>query len=575
MTNSETTAGWQGDGPSAGGGPARDLTGQLVGGDFLVDRPLGRGGMGEVYLARQRSLNRPVALKVLKPELASNPTYLSRFEVEATAVARLNHPNIVQVFTLGHHGDLRFIAMEFVQGTNLREYLTKKGTVELPLALSFMRQTCQAIAAAGDLGLIHRDVKPENLLLTRKGQVKVADFGLCREQGADALQLTQEGVTLGTPMYMSPEQVRGHALDHRSDLYSMGVTFYHMLAGSPPFRAESAVAMALKHLQDTPIDLAVHRPDLPPELVALVMKLMAKKREDRYQSAREVDRELARLKGIVSATRAVAAAPSPSGEIPAQDTPPPAGPRPGRGRPIARRAWSALSDPSVGGGTLALLGVLGLVAGAALGWSDRPRDPTAAGPPPGPAASWMAPTWEDIPRQPSPRAQLRYAQLVARPQDRPAALLAVPGHFPGDPGWALTSYTHLARLLFGRLDRDGLVALAESLEAAPGTGAEPDAPLPRLAEICRAAAAALDDRPADVVRQLTALAPAPSHLEPGSAELALEVVEWARGAPGAEAQAPQWDDLRDDLFEALRLMTLDPADRFEPGRRRPPGRPSP
>ena len=232
MSIGDTTSGWQGDDPSANRTSLRDLTDQPIGGEFVVERLLGRGGMGEVYLAHQQGLNRPVAIKVLKPDLAANPTYLSRFEVEATAVARLNHPNIVQVYTLGRHGDLRFIAMEYVQGTNLRDYLIKKGTVELPLALSIMRQTCQAITAAGELGLIHRDIKPENLLLTRKGQVKVADFGLCREQGEDTLHLTQEGVTLGTPMYMSPEQVRGHELDHRSDLYSMGVTFYHMLSGA-------------------------------------------------------------------------------------------------------------------------------------------------------------------------------------------------------------------------------------------------------------------------------------------------------------------------------------------------------
>jgi serine/threonine-protein kinase len=567
MSSSETTTGWQGDGDPPGKGSVRDLTGQVVGGDFLVDRLLGRGGMGEVYLARQQSLNRPVALKVLKPELASNPTYLSRFEVEATAVARLNHPNIVQVYTLGRHGDLRFIAMEYVQGTNLREYLTKKGTAELSLALSFMRQTCQAVAVAGEFGLIHRDIKPENLLLTRKGQVKVADFGLCREQGADALQLTQEGVTLGTPMYMSPEQVRGHELDHRSDLYSMGVTFYHLLAGSPPFRAESAVAMALKHLQETPIDLAVHRPDLPPELTSLVMRLMAKKREDRFQSAREVDRELARLKGIVTATQAAMPIPGASGEVAVQDSAPtPDRTRP-RGRPIARRAWAVLSDPSVGGWTLASLGGLGLLAGAALGWSDRPRDLLAGGPPSGPAALWLAPGWEEIPRQPSPREQLRYAQLVARPPARPAALLAVPGHFPGDRDWGLTAYTHLARLLFDRLDRDGLVALADSIEADPASGA--DARSLRLADICRAAAAALDDRPADAMQHLTTRSPGPSYLEAGSAELALEVVEWARGAPGAEGQLTQWANLREDLLQALRLVTFDPAERFEPGRRRP------
>src|SRR5689334_10473545 len=222
-----------------GGGRASDgdLTGSTLG-DFQVERLLGRGGMGEVYLARQVSLNRPVALKVLRPDLLSKPVYLARFEAEATTVARLNHPNIVHIYTLGCVDGIRFIAMEYVQGTNLRDYLMKKGALDLPLALSIMKQAGVAIGAAGELGLIHRDIKPENLLLTKKGQVKIADFGLCRDQDADhRLDLTGPGVTLGTPLYMSPEQAQGHALDHRSDLYSLGVTFYHMLGGEPPFRA--------------------------------------------------------------------------------------------------------------------------------------------------------------------------------------------------------------------------------------------------------------------------------------------------------------------------------------------------
>ena len=240
MKTFETTDGWQSDRPfEEPEVPPRDLTGMTLGDDFLIQRLLGRGGMGEVYLARQQSLDRPVALKVLKPELIANPTYLSRFEVEATVVARLNHPNIVQVFTMGRHHDLRYLAMEYVHGVNLRDLLVRKGPLGLIQALSVMRQTCRAMEAAAELGLIHRDIKPENLLMTTKGVVKVADFGLCREQGAKAMHLTQEGVTLGTPMYMSPEQVRGHDLDHRSDLYSMGVTFYHLLSGMAPFRAEN------------------------------------------------------------------------------------------------------------------------------------------------------------------------------------------------------------------------------------------------------------------------------------------------------------------------------------------------
>ncbi|MEW4570166.1 protein kinase [Tautonia sp. JC769] len=565
MSDSETTTGW--DHSSSSGEASRDLIGQLLGGEFLVDRLIGRGGMGEVYLAHQQGLNRPVAVKVLRADLASNPTYLGRFEIEATAVARLNHPNIVQVYTLGRSGDLHFIAMEYVQGTNLREYLRKKGTVELPLAFSIMRQTCQAMTAAGELGLIHRDIKPENLMLTRKGQVKVADFGLCREQGDEALHLTQEGVTLGTPMYMSPEQVRGLGLDPRSDLYSMGVTFYHMLAGAPPFRAETAVAVALKHLQEQPIDLAVHRPDLPPELTKMVMKLMAKKPEDRYQSAAELDRELVRLKGIVATTRSIPTLPALEPSAVAPSAPASADPP---GPSILRRAAGAIGRARLGGGTLAMLGALGLLVGAAAGWSARPGDLlSGGGAPTGPPALWMAPGWESIPKQATAQDQLRYAQLLARPSERSAALLAVPGHFRGAEPQASAAYTHLARSLFDRLDHLGLVALADSLEADPGAGPQ----RLRLADICRAASSALEDRPDLALEHLTARAPAPSYLDPALAELALEVAEWARSGPGAGPLTPQWANVRDDLLQALRVVTLDPAERFEPGRRRPQARP--
>ncbi len=272
-----------------------DLTGVLLG-DFQVEKLLGRGGMGEVYLATQVSLDRPVALKVLVSDFANNPTYLARLRSEATAVAKLNHPNIVHVYTLGCVDDVHFIAMEYVQGTNLRDYIVKKGPLELPLAYSVMKQTAQAIGAAGEIGLIHRDVKPENILLTKKGRVKVADFGLCRDQDAGGAHITQSGVTMGTPLYMSPEQAQGHPVDHRSDLYSLGVTFYHMLAGVAPFHADTVLALALKQVREKPRSMLVHRPELPVELDRLVLKLMAKDPKDRYQSAAELLAELARLK---------------------------------------------------------------------------------------------------------------------------------------------------------------------------------------------------------------------------------------------------------------------------------------
>ncbi len=273
-----------------------DLTGRTIA-DFAVLRKIGQGGMGQVYLARQLSLKREVALKILRKEMAENAVALKRFRAEAEAVAKISHPNIVQVYAVGVQDGLHFMALEYVEGRNLREYLERKGPPEVPVALAIFRQVAAALQRAGELGLVHRDIKPENILLNRKVEVKVADFGLSCYFAGDAkpLGLTQSGMTLGTPLYMSPEQVQGRPVDHRSDLYSFGVTCYHVLAGTPPYTGLNAFEVAVQHVQATPEPLESIRPDLPLELCALVMKLMAKRPEDRYQSAKEVSRELARI----------------------------------------------------------------------------------------------------------------------------------------------------------------------------------------------------------------------------------------------------------------------------------------
>jgi len=273
-----------------------DLTGRTLGGYHILRR-IGVGGMGQVYLARQLSLKRDVALKLLRNDLVNNPTALKRFEAEAHAVAKLNHPNIVQVYEFGESDGLRFMALEYVDGRNLREHLVRKGPPELNVVLSVMRQVATALLKAHDQGIVHRDIKPENILVTRKVEVKVTDFGLSRfYTGAEAVHLTQSGVTLGTPLYLSPEQAQGHALDHRSDIYSFGVTCYHLLAGEPPFRGNTAVEVALKHVTDHPRPLAGLRPDLPADLCEMVHKMMAKRPDDRYASARDLLRDVAKVK---------------------------------------------------------------------------------------------------------------------------------------------------------------------------------------------------------------------------------------------------------------------------------------
>jgi serine/threonine-protein kinase len=292
------------------GDKAPDLTGQVLG-DFCVLRRLGEGGMGQVYVAEQISLKRKVALKVLRNDLAANSTALARFKAEAEAVARATHANIVQVYAIGEINGLNYMALEYVEGRNLRQYLEKKGTPEVPLALSIMRQVASALQRASELGIIHRDIKPENILITRKGEVKVTDFGLSRIFADDRqpVNLTQSGVTMGTPLYMSPEQVEGKPIDPRTDIYSFGVTCYHLLAGEPPFRGATAFEVAVQHVQQHPTPLQEIRPDLPPELCDLIHRMMAKDPEQRIQTGSEIIREVARVRAVL-ATATTGAAPA-------------------------------------------------------------------------------------------------------------------------------------------------------------------------------------------------------------------------------------------------------------------------
>lgn len=270
-----------------------DLSGRRLG-NFQLLRLLGRGAMAQVYLAEQSDLKRQVAVKVLKSDLAFDETYVKRFQREAQAAASLSHANIVQIYEVGCSDGVHYIAQEYVQGQNLLQWMNRTGTADLALAVSILRQVTAALAKAAEHGIVHRDIKPENIILTRAGEVKVADFGLARlpPRLGELVDLTQAGITLGTPLYMSPEQVEGKPLDHRSDLYSLGVTCYHLLAGHPPFTGETALSVAVQHLKKQPEPLENLRPDLPPSLCRIVHKMLAKDPAKRYQSARELLREL-------------------------------------------------------------------------------------------------------------------------------------------------------------------------------------------------------------------------------------------------------------------------------------------
>ncbi len=327
-------------------------------GEFSLIRLLGKGGMAEVWLAEQHSLKRNVALKLLKPELTSDPVYVKRFQAEAKAAGGLSHSNIVQVYSVGQADGRHFIAQEYVQGSTLKSFLQRKGALDLQTALHIVRQVAAALQAAADRGIVHRDIKPENIMLTRKGEVKVADFGLAQLMGGERLNLTQEGTTMGTPLYMSPEQVNGQKLDQRSDLYSFGVTCYHMLAGETPFRGESAIAVAMQHLQNTPRDLASRRPDLPRAMCDIVHRMLAKNPDERYPDAQKV---LADLKKLAKSLKNDGL--DEDIELKLFD---PAEPSPSI---AVRRPWLVLSA----------LCVVTALAGAGVGWAMRPGLPESRG----------------------------------------------------------------------------------------------------------------------------------------------------------------------------------------------------
>lgn len=267
--------------------PDPDLSGKTLG-DYVLLRRLGRGGMADVYLAEQQSLRRQVAFKVLHANLACDDAYVKRFHNEAQAVAALVHANIVQIHEVGQLDGIHFIAQEYVAGQNLHQLLRRRGVLSGGAALNVMRCVAAALHRANERGIVHRDIKPENILLGSNGDVKVADFGLARVAESGDVRLTQVGMALGTPLYMSPEQAEGKHCDHRSDLYSLGVTCYEMLSGRPPFEGNTALSIAVQHLKSEPKPLLDRRPDLPSSLAGIVHRLLAKRPADRYQTAEEL-----------------------------------------------------------------------------------------------------------------------------------------------------------------------------------------------------------------------------------------------------------------------------------------------
>ena len=261
-------------------------------GRYRLQERLGGGGMADVYLAEDLTLRRPVAVKILKAELATDPDLVERFRIEAQAAAQLSHPNIVAVFDRGSAGSSAYIVMEYVRGETLRQRIRRIGRFAPEDAVRTALAVLAALDAAHRLHIVHRDITSCNVLLDDAGRVKVADFGIARF-GASAL--TRTGAMLGTSAYLSPEQARGRQVDERSDLYSLGVLLFEMLTGRLPFSGDSDVAIAVQHASAPPPDLRSLAPDLPEYLIAVVAKALSKEPADRYQSASEFAAALHRV----------------------------------------------------------------------------------------------------------------------------------------------------------------------------------------------------------------------------------------------------------------------------------------
>jgi serine/threonine-protein kinase len=273
------------------------LLSQLVADRYRILRKLGEGGMGAVYLAEHVVIEKKFALKVLAPELARRSDLVARFLQEARSASRIGHENVIDIMDFGQSPEgLVYIAMEFLDGKDLGEMVRAKGAMEWVQARSIVLQICRALRAAHDKGIVHRDMKPENIfLIQREGQphfVKILDFGIAKVMGLDpnGPRLTRTGMIFGTPEYMAPEQAEGKDTDHRADIYAVGCILYHLITGQTPFVAESFMTMLTKHLMEEPVPPSARRPDLAitPEMDALVLKALEKDRDKRWQSMDEL-----------------------------------------------------------------------------------------------------------------------------------------------------------------------------------------------------------------------------------------------------------------------------------------------
>ena len=393
------------------------MTGQfpkVLAGRYEIREMIGRGGMAEVHLGYDRRLSRIIAIKLLRSDIAGDPTFQARFRREAQSAAALNHPSIVSVYDSGEeqvttpNGAVRsvpYIVMEYVEGHTVREFLGEGEAVPIPEAVEIVTGVLDALEYSHRAGIIHRDIKPGNIMLTSTGAVKVMDFGIARAVEDSAATVTQTHAVVGTAQYLSPEQARGEVVDARSDLYSTGCLLYELLTGKPPFTGDSAVAIAYQHVREIPRPPSAVAADVPESLDRVVLKALAKNRDDRYQDASHMRADLlAAARGLsVSAPSAESwSAPAPPAATgspsPAPAPAPPAPPAPPMTRPAHTPSAAAEPENNRGSsrrwGVWVLLILLLIAAGVGIGFLIK--NTTAGHSTPTPSATATAAPVPDV-----------------------------------------------------------------------------------------------------------------------------------------------------------------------------------
>jgi serine/threonine-protein kinase len=407
--------------------PSPELTGRLLVGRYRLLRRLATGGMAQVWEGSDEVLARPVAVKVLHPHLAADASFVQRFRAEAVAAARLSHPSIVQIFDTCSDDGVEAIVMELVRGTTLRERLDRAGPLPASEAIDVVGQVADALEVAHRRGVIHRDVKPANILLCQDGRVMVADFGIAK--AADVADMTQSGAVLGTAKYLAPEQVSGEAVTPRADVYSLGVVLYEVLTGRAPFEGDNEMAIALARLHRDPIPPRSLRAGVPRRLEAVVLRAMTRDPKGRYASAGELRAAL------------LAADPGRDADVTAWSAPEPV--TPPEGTPSfhqTERRWVA-SVVAVVVAALAL-GVAGVVLyRSETGQELLGRDDDGAGEEAAPATSAAAP----------PAAVIAEVTILDPPPgDGAENVEDAPRAFDGDDATAWTSEGYQQRTLAGK-----------------------------------------------------------------------------------------------------------------------------